>query len=87
MIAPSDGGLASVALSAGVASINHATHQDDTSPMTTKIIVMLTSTVGSSAGWWVGSQFGGIMTCFMLSMVGMGAGIWGGRILAIRLEL
>lgn len=47
----------------------------------TKIIVMLTSTVGSGVGWWLGDSFG-IMTAFMLSIVGMGVGMWSGKRLA-----
>ena len=52
----------------------------------TKIIVMLTTTVGSALGWWLGARFG-IMTAFVLSMIGFGVGMWAGRKLALRLEL
>ena len=51
----------------------------------TKLLVMVVSTVASAAGWWLGAHVG-IMTAFMLSMVGLGAGIWGGRQLAERLQ-
>ena len=47
----------------------------------TKIIVMITSTVGSGIGWWLGDSFG-IMTAFMLSIVGLAVGIYGGKRLA-----
>ena len=46
-----------------------------------KFIVLVTSTVGSTIGWWVGAPFG-LFTAFILSMVGLGFGIWGGRRLA-----
>lgn len=49
----------------------------------TKVIVMITTTIGSAFGWWLGADIG-IMTAFMLSMVGFGLGIWGGRRLAQR---
>ena len=39
-----------------------------------KLFGLIGSTVGSYAGWWVGAQFGGIMTSFMVSMVGTGNG-------------
>ena len=34
--------------------------------------------VGSAAGWWIGAHIG-IMTAFVVSMVGFGAGLWGAR--------
>lgn len=46
---------------------------------------MLTTTVGSGVGWWLGARFG-IMTAFVLSMVGFGVGMWRGREWARRLE-
>lgn len=51
-----------------------------------KLIVLLVSTVGSSMGWWLGAHVG-IMTAFMVSMVGTGLGIWGGVKLAKRYEI
>ncbi len=48
-----------------------------------KLLVALVSTAGSAAGWWLGAHLG-IMTAFMLSIVGLGAGVWGGRRLARR---
>ena len=47
----------------------------------TKVLVTTLSTVGSAVGWWLGSGFG-IMPAFMLSIVGLAAGVWGGRALA-----
>lgn len=54
--------------------------------MTSKIIVMLVSTVTSAIGWWLGAQFG-IMTAFMVSTVAMGVGIWLGKKYANHLGL
>ncbi len=47
----------------------------------TKLIVMVTTTVFSAIGWWAGAKIG-IMTAFVLSMVGLGVGIWYGKRLA-----
>lgn len=52
----------------------------------TKIIVMITSTVGSGVGWWLGDSFG-IMTAFMLSIVGLALGVYAGKRLAQRWAL
>jgi hypothetical protein len=49
----------------------------------TKLMVLIGTTVGSALGWWIGS-FVGIMTAFMISMVGFGVGMWGGARLARR---
>jgi hypothetical protein len=48
-----------------------------------KILVLVVSTIGSALGWWLGAKIG-IMTAFMLSMVGLGVGVWGGTRLAAR---
>lgn len=48
-----------------------------------KLMVMLGTTVGSGIGWWLGADVG-IMTAFMLSMVGFGVGMWGAAKLAQR---
>ena len=61
-------------------------HAPRSSNTVTKIIVMLTTTVGSALGWWLGARLG-IMTAFVLSMIGFGVGMWAGRKLALRLEL
>ena len=50
-----------------------------------KLLMLVGSTVGSYAGWWLGAHFG-FMTAFMLSTVGMGAGIYGGRRIAQNYE-
>lgn len=54
--------------------------------MMKKLMVMVVSTVGSAAGWWLGARVG-IMTAFMVSMVGLGVGIWGGAELAKRFDV
>lgn len=43
------------------------------------------SFAGSYAGWWLGAH-GGIMTAFLVSMVGTGAGIFAGRRIAERYQ-
>lgn len=50
-----------------------------------RLLVLVGSTVGSSIGWWLGANVG-IMTAFLLSMVGLGVGMWGGARLAARWE-
>lgn len=50
-----------------------------------KLLVLVFSTVGSAGGWWLGARVG-IMTAFMLSMVGLGVGIWVGAELARRVD-
>jgi hypothetical protein len=52
----------------------------------TRLLVLVGSTLGSAVGWWLGARVG-IMTAFMLSVVGLGVGIWGGRRLAVHLGL
>jgi uncharacterized membrane protein YfcA len=46
-----------------------------------KLLVVLVSTVTSAAGWWLGAHVG-IMTAFMVSIVGLAIGVWAGRRLA-----
>lgn len=46
--------------------------------------VLLVTTVGSAAGWWVGARVG-IMTAFIASVVGFGIDMWAGAELARRL--
>jgi hypothetical protein len=50
-----------------------------------KLLMLVWSTVFSYVGWWLGAKVG-IMTAFMVSMVGLGFGMWFGRKHAIRLE-
>ena len=51
----------------------------------TKILGFVGATVGSAVGWWAGAPVG-MMTAFMLSMVGTGVGIYAGRRFAERYE-
>jgi len=46
-----------------------------------KLVVLVTATLGSAIGGWLGRPFG-IFSVFVLSIVGTGVGIWGGRRLA-----
>lgn len=48
-----------------------------------KLLGFVGATIGSYLGWWLGSR-AGIMTAFMVSMVGTGAGIYLGRRVALR---
>jgi hypothetical protein len=48
-----------------------------------KLLVLILSTVGSAAGWWLGARVG-IMTAFIVSMLGLGVGMWCGAMLARR---
>ncbi len=52
----------------------------------TKLLVLILSTVGSAAGWWIGDKVG-LMTAFILSIFGLAAGVWGGRALARHWQL
>jgi hypothetical protein len=46
-----------------------------------KLLTFLGATVGGAIGWWLGARVG-IMTAFIVSMVGTGLGIYAGRWLA-----
>jgi hypothetical protein len=46
-----------------------------------KVLVFVGSTAGGALGWWIGATVG-IMTAFIISMVGTGAGIYAGRWIA-----
>ncbi|MDA1081664.1 MAG: hypothetical protein O2973_08290 [Gemmatimonadetes bacterium] len=50
-----------------------------------KLFVFIATTVGSSLDWWLGAKIG-IMTGFVLMIVGTGFGIWYGVRLARRYE-
>lgn len=49
-----------------------------------KLLILTGTTLGSAIGWWLGADFG-IMTAFIVSMVGFGVGMWGGARLAKHL--
>lgn len=42
-----------------------------------KLCVLVGATLGSYLGWWLGAAVG-VMTAFMLSMLGMGVGMYAG---------
>ena len=42
-----------------------------------RVFALLGATLGSAIGWWLGGHVG-VMTAFLLSMVGTGIGIYGG---------
>lgn len=50
-----------------------------------KLLMLVGSTGGSYAGWWLGGHVG-LMTAFVVSMIGTGVGLYGGRRLAERYE-
>lgn len=43
-----------------------------------KLLVILGTTLGGWAGWWAGAHVG-MMTAFMLSIVGTGVGLYAAR--------
>ena len=48
-----------------------------------KTLVLIGSTIGGAAGWWLGDALGGgIMGAFIVSMIGTGIGIYAGRRIA-----
>ncbi|WP_158514672.1 hypothetical protein [Gemmatimonas phototrophica] len=50
-----------------------------------KLFVLIGTTAGSSLGWWLGSPFG-LYTSFLVSMCGLGFGMWYGARMAARYE-
>lgn len=54
--------------------------------MLTKMIVFITTTLFGSIGWWLGMRVG-MVTAFMLSIVGTGLGIYAGKRLADNYEI
>jgi len=51
-----------------------------------KLLGFVGATIGSYAGWWLGARVG-IMTAFIVSMVGTGIGIYAGRKVAAHYEV
>ncbi len=43
-----------------------------------KLLALVGATLGGAVGWWLGA-FIGLMTAFMLSMIGTGLGVYAGR--------
>jgi hypothetical protein len=52
----------------------------------TKLIVLLTTTIGSAGGWWLGARVG-IMTAFIVSMIGFALGLYYGKRFAKSVEI
>jgi hypothetical protein len=50
-----------------------------------KLLMLVGSTAGSYAGWWLGNHVG-LMTAFIVSTIGMAAGLYGGRRIAQNYE-
>lgn len=50
-----------------------------------KLFALVGATIGGALGWWVGSR-AGILTAFLLAVIGTAAGVYGGRRLAARYE-
>ena len=44
----------------------------------TRLLLLLAVTIGGGVGWWLGS-FVGIMTAFMMSVVGTAVAVYGAR--------
>jgi hypothetical protein len=49
-----------------------------------KILTLLGASVGGAIGWWLGARVG-MMTAFVVSTFGTGAGVYAGRWIAGRL--
>lgn len=43
-----------------------------------KVLVLIAASLGGWLGWWLGDG-AGLMTAFLLSMVGTGLGVYGAR--------
>jgi hypothetical protein len=43
-----------------------------------KLLAIVGTTIGGGIGWWLGAR-AGVMTAFILSMVGTGAGLYASR--------
>jgi hypothetical protein len=49
-----------------------------------KLLILLGASVGGAIGWWLGARVG-IMTAFVVSMLGTGIGVYVGRRIATSL--
>ena len=58
---------------------------DPPSPEVTRLYTFVGTAIGSYAGWYVGAAFG-MMTAFMLSIVGTGVGFYFARKVAIHYQ-
>jgi len=50
-------------------------------PSMSKLLTLLGASVGGAIGWWLGAPVG-MMTAFVVSMLGTGLGIYAGRRIA-----
>jgi len=48
-----------------------------------KLLALVGATIGGAIGWWLGAHVG-VMTAFMLSVLGTGGGVYVGRRIAAR---
>ena len=48
-----------------------------------KLLALVGATFGGAVGWWLGARVG-IVTAFLLSVVGTAAGVYAGRRIAAR---
>ena len=51
-----------------------------------KMLSFIGATIGGAIGWWAGAYIG-MMTAFMISMVGTGIGIYAGRRIAQNFDI
>ncbi|MDH3495551.1 MAG: hypothetical protein OER21_02195 [Gemmatimonadota bacterium] len=51
--------------------------------MTFKLFAWIGAALGGALGWWAGAHVG-VMTAFLLSVVGTGVGVYAGRRIAAR---
>ena len=50
----------------------------DRSAVVTKLLIFMAASIGGAIGWWLGALVG-LMTAFMLSIVGTAAGVYVAR--------
>ena len=51
-----------------------------------KMLGFIGATVGGAVGWWLGDKVGGMMTAFVVSMIGTAAGVYYGRRIGTELQ-
>jgi hypothetical protein len=51
-----------------------------------KLLGFVGATLGGAVGWWIGDQVG-MMTAFIVSIVGTGVGIYLGKRVAAQIEV
>lgn len=60
-----------------------AFHRLPSHQMTFKLFAWIGAALGGALGWWAGAHVG-VMTAFLLSVVGTGVGVYAGRRIAAR---